>query len=276
MKKIIGSILILVAIACKPDPATPEDPLAKVCHLEQITTLNNQTFTYKFDANNRLSEVLYKYIDQNKPQEQTVKFTYNAAGNILKAINSDGWDDEYFYDASGVLTRIDFKDPNGKLEDQYIVKMDAQNRITSMITLKYGLNVSYEYKGPNGIFSKSIVTYENYVMDDYQIKNYETDNTRKSHSLNIKGHLFEPTLFTDEIPYSNPLNFNPSSLLINSAQATTQFDEKWENFATGTRIYFDATLTRKYNENGYVIQEESLNKVDNVRNAFFYAYNNCK
>jgi YD repeat-containing protein len=276
MKKIIYAIIILFAIACKPKTTTPEKPVAIDCQVQKLTTPDGSSYTYKFDANKRLSEILYNYLNDGKPEEQSIKFDYNSAGNLLKTINSEGWVDDYLYDANGVLTRIDFKAPNGKLDDQFTIKMDAQKRITNMTTFKYGLTVNYEYQGSGGLFSRSVVTYANFVLDDYRIKSYESDNSKKYFGLAIKGHLFDPTLFTDDMPYSNPLNFNPSNLLINSAQTTTQYDENWENLASNSRLYWDVTLTRKYNENDFTIQEESHDKVENQTNAFLYTYSNCK
>lgn len=275
MKKIIYSILILFAIACKTEKTEPEPPVAKECQLQKLTNSEGFIYNFKFDASNRLSEIIYNYINDGKPGELSIKFTYNAAGNLLKTVNSEGWVDDYIYDASGALTRIDFKESDGSLYDQFTIKTDAQKRIINMTTSKYGLTANYEYNGPGGLFSREIITYDNHVLDDYQVKSYDTDNSKKSYYLSIKGHPFDPTLFTDDMIYSNPLNFNPSNLLINSAQASTQYDENWEDLTTKSRVYWDITMTRQYNTNSYVVKEESTDKIENEKVAVSYSYANC-
>ncbi|HEY1053644.1 MAG TPA: RHS repeat domain-containing protein [Emticicia sp.] len=275
MKKLVYSILILFAIACKTVKTEPETPVAKVCQIQKLTTYDGRSYTYKFDANSRLTEILYNYMNDGKPEELSVKFTYNTAGNLLKVINSEGYVDDYIYDASGVLTKIDFKESDGKLYDQFTIKMDAQKRISSMITQRYGLTASYEYNGPGGLFSKEIVSYDGKVLDVYEIKSHETDKSKKYFDLAVKGHLFDPTLFTDDMIYSNPLNFSPSNLMINTVQASTYYDENWENIVSTSRLYWDASLTRKYNENNHVIQEESQDKVENEKYSYLYTYSNC-
>ena len=273
MKKLIYSIIILFAVACKPEKAT--EPEKKDCPIQKISYDDGSSNVFKFNADNRLTEIVYNYEYNGKMEALTIKFDYNAAGNLLKTTNSENYIDDYIYDANGVLTRIDFKDQAGKIYEQFTIKLDAQKRLTNVVTLKDGLSVNYEYKGPGGLFSGSTVYSGNVMTDDYQIKSYETDNTKKYYFQAIKGHLFDPILFTDDMIYSNPLNFSPSNLMINTVQASTNYDENWENLTTKSRVYWDATFTRKYNEKNFVIQEEWHDKIENEKSKFLYDYAIC-
>jgi YD repeat-containing protein len=279
MKKLIYSILILGAIACKPDSATPEDPLAKECQIQQETGYDGGTYAYKYNASNQLNEMVFNYKDENnQPQNLTLKFEYNAAGNLAKVVNSEGYIDAYIYDNSGLLTRVDFFDPDNKIYEQFVVKMDAQKRITNILTKAEQLNCTYEYNGPGGLFSRSIVKAgnSNNIVDDYQVKSYETDKTRKRFNLAVKGHPFDPTLFTFDIIYSVPLNLNPANMLVTAAQATTQYDENYEKFTNTSRLTWDVTSKFTYNENGFPTQQVTEDKIANDKYTYTFAYTNCK
>jgi YD repeat-containing protein len=279
MKKLLYSILILFAVACKPDSATPDDPLAKECQLQQETGYDGSTYVYKFSANNQLAEILYSYKDENnQPQSLTMKFEYNAAGNLAKVTNSVGDIDNYIYDNSGALTRVDFLDVKGVMVEQFVVKMDAQKRITNILTRAEQLTCTYEYNGPGGLFSRSIVKAgnSNNIIDDYQVKSYETDKTRKRFNLAVKGHPFDPTLFTFDIIYSIPLNLTTPNMLVTAAQATSQYDENYEKFTTTSRLTWDITSKFSYNENGYATQQVTEDKIANEKYTYLFAYTNCK
>ncbi len=277
MKKIICSILILFVIACKTEKTEPETPVAKECQLQQETGYDGSTYAYKYNANNQLGEVLYSWKDgSNQSQSITIKFEYNAAGNLAKVTNSIGDIDNYIYDNNGALTRVDFLDVNGEMVEQFVVKMDAQKRITNILTKADQLTCTYEYNGPDGLFSRSTIRSGNNIVDDYQVKSYETDKSKKKFNLAVKGHPFDPSLFTFDLIYSIPLNLTTPNMLVTAAQATTQYDENYEKFTTTSRLTWDVINKFTYNENGYPTQQVTENKVANDKYTYLFAYSNCK
>ncbi|WP_337043570.1 RHS repeat domain-containing protein [Emticicia sp. 17c] len=276
MKKLIYAFIILFAIACKPETATPEDPVSKDCMIQRLAYDDGSTYDYKFSANNQLTEIKYMWKDDNgQPQNITMKFDYNTAGNLLKVTNTEGYIDNYLYDSNGLLTRIDFKDPDGKMYEQFTVKMDAQKRITSYTTLQDGLNVNYEYNGPNGAFSRSVVRSGNTILDEFMIKSYETDKSKKSYDMVIKGHPFDPKLFTSDLIYSVPLNLSPSGAIITSGQAYTQYDENWDKLTSKSRLYWDVNIKHTYNSNGFITKRESEEKISGQKFVDLFTYTNC-
>lgn len=276
MKKIIYSIIILFAIACKPESTITEDPMAKDCQIQKVAYEDGSNYVYKFSAANQLTEILYSWKDEEgKPLTLTIKFEYNATGNLVKVVNSEGYIDDYTYDNSGALTRADFKSPEGELYEQFMIKTDAQKRISSYTTLMDGFNVAYEYNGPGGIFSKSTVKLGNSIVDQYEVKTYETDKTKKNYDILIKGHPFDPKLFTNDLIYSIPLNLQPANLIVGTAQAITHYDENWENFMSTTRLSWDVANKYTYNENGFLTKQEAENKLEKAMFITTYNYSNC-
>lgn len=276
MKKIIYSIIILFAFACKPESTTPEDPMAKDCQIQKVAYEDGSNYVYKFSEANQLTEILYSWKDEEgKPLNLTIKFEYNAAGNLVKVVNSEGYIDDYIYDNSGALTRIDFKSPEGNVDEQFVVKTDAQKRISSYLTARDRFYVTYEYNGPGGVFSKSTVKSGNFIVDQYEVKTYEIDKSKKNPNIIIKGHPFDPKLFTDELIYSIPLNLQPANLIVGTAQATTNYDENWENFMPTTRLSWDVANKYTYNENGFITKQESENKLEKAMFVTTYNYSNC-
>lgn len=275
MKKLIlFSIMISLSISCKK-PAEETVPVETICLIQKVTYDDGTYERYKFDANNRLVETTLTVEDNGKIVEIPLKYEYNAAGNLLKTTDSGGWTDNYIYDANGILTRVDFKDEKGQIDEQFTITMDSQKRITKIVTKKDALTGTYEYNGPNGEFSKSEVKWEGKIVDQYIANGYETDKTKKSYEIAIKGHPFDPASFTNSIIYATPFNFTPKTALVTSGKVATQWNQDWTAITDKLRVYYDFTTTRKYNSNNFGIERAAKDKIENVTYIKTYAYSNC-
>lgn len=276
MKKLILlAVIISLSISCKPKKTDDVTPTETACLVQKISYDDGTYELYKFDANKRLIETTITYEDNGKIVEIPVKYEYNSAGNLSKSTTPDGWTDNYVYDANGLLTRVDFKDEKGQVDEQFTVTMDAQKRITKVVTKKDGLTGTYEYNGPNGAFSKSEVKWQGKILDQYIISSSETDNSKKSYDIVIKGHPFDPSRFTGDIVYSSPFNFGPVNNLATKGKIATQWSEDWSSITDKLRVYYDFTATRKYNSNNFVIERAAKDAVTNDTYIKTYAYSSC-
>lgn len=274
MKKlVILSTVLLLAFSCKK-PNEEAKPEETACLIQKISYDDGNYEVYKFDANKRLESIIITYSDNGKIVEVPFRYEYNAAGNLLKTIGNDGWTDNYIYDANGLLTRVDFKDDKGGLNEQFTVTMDTKKRVTKIVTKVDGLTGTYEYNGPNGVFSKSEVIRDGKIDDQYIIKSYETDQSKKGFDLAIKGHAFDPSYFTNQIIYSVPFNLKPNGELVNTGIVSTQWNSDYTQLTDKLRVAYEFTTTRKYNSNNFATERIS-NYSDGDLFKKTYSYSNC-
>ena len=270
------AFLLVVLLACQK-PKTDPDSKENTCLIQKVLYDDGIYELYKFDANDRLLETTITYEDNGNIVEIPVSYEYNAAGNLLKSSTPDGWTDNYVYDASGLLTRVDFKDEKGQIDEQFTVTMDARKRITQIVSKKDELTGTYEYNKPNGELSKIEVKWEGKVINQYIISEYDSDETKKSSHVSIKGHPFDPAIFTGDIIYSPPFNFGieGSYSLPTKGKLSTLWNEDWSNLSDKLRVYYDFTATRKFNSNNYVIERASTDAISNQTYIKTYIYSNC-
>jgi YD repeat-containing protein len=275
MKKTLFVLIMLsLSISCQKPDADAE-PVETNCLIQKISYDDGTYEVYKFDANNRLISSILTYEDNGKIVEAPQKYEYNAAGNLLKTKSDDGYIDEYIYDVSGMLTRVNFTDPKNELYEQFDLTMDAQKRITKIVSKIDGTVGKYEYNGPNGAFSKSEVTWEGKIIDEYVVNSYETDVTKKSYDIVIKGHPFDPSVFTNQIFYATPFNFGPKNALPITGKISTQYDENWTDLTDKLRVYYDFKATRKYNSNNFTTERASADAIEKQTYIKTYSYSNC-
>jgi YD repeat-containing protein len=275
MKKTLFVLIMLsLSISCQKPDADAE-PVETNCLIQKISYDDGTYEVYKFDANNRLTSTILTYEDNGKIIEVPQKYEYNASGNLLKTTNDEGYIDEYIYDAAGMLTKVNFTNEKKELYEQFTVTMDAQKRITKFVQKSDGAVANFEYNGPNGVFSKSEVTLDGKILDQYIVSGYETDATKKSYEILIKGHPFDPSYFTSGIIYSVPFNFTPKTTLVTSGKVATQLDENWSDFTNKLRVYYDFKATRKFNSNNFAIERSSVDAIEKQTYIKTYAYSNC-
>lgn len=267
---IIGTL----SISCEK-PAEEVAKTETVCQIQKVSYDDGNYEVYKFDANKRLESVILTYEDGGKIIEYPMKFEYNQAGNLLKGSSNDGWTDNYIYDANGLLTRVEYKDEKGQIADEYFVTMDAKKRITKIVTKVDGIVGTYEYNGPNGVFSKSEVKWEGKILDQYILSGYETDQSKKGYDIAIKGHPFDPGTFSNQAFYSPPYNFGPVNSLPTVGKVSTQYNEDWSEVTDKLRVYYDFKASRKFNSNNFVIERTSADAIENKNYIKTYSYSNC-
>lgn len=273
-KSLFVLIMIALSISCKK-PDTDTEPIETNCLVQKLSYDNGHYEIYKFDAKNSLESATISYDDNGKISETKLKYEYNAAGNLSKTIGDNGYKDEYIYDTNGLLTRVDFKDPEGKLFEQFTVTMDSQKRVTKIVEKNDGIVATFEYNGPNGVFSKSEANWQGKILDQYVLNEFETDTKKKAYNITIKGHPFDPAYFADQIIYSVPFNFGPKNSIATVGKAFTQYNEDWSDFSDKTRIYYDFTTTRKYNANNFTVERVVKDAVENLTYIVTYSYSNC-
>jgi YD repeat-containing protein len=273
-KSLLVLIIIALSISCKK-PDSDAEPIETICIIQKVSYDDGNYEVYKFDANNRLASTILTYKDMGKIIEVPLKYEYNAAGKLLKTIGDDGYIDEYVYDATGFLTRVDFKDPKGQLTEQFTVTMDAKKRITKIVTKVDGIEGTYEYNGPNGVFSKSEVKWEGKILDQYIVSGYESDQSKKGFDIAITGHPFDPAAFSSQVFYYTPFNFGPVNSLPTVGKVSTQYNEDWSEVTDKIRVYYDFKATRKYNSNNFVMERTSADAIENKNYIKSYAYSNC-
>ncbi|OYU67925.1 MAG: hypothetical protein CFE22_02620 [Cytophagaceae bacterium BCCC1] len=275
MKKLYLLLIIAtLSISCEK-PAEEVAEIETLCQIQKISYDDGHYELYKFDGNNRLVETIFTYDDEGKITEFPVKHEYNASGNLSKSTDSYGWTQESIYDANGVITRMDFKDEKGELYEQYSITLDSKKRITKLVSKIEAIECTYEYNDPSGGLSKSEVKWQGKILDQYNVSSYETDKTKKSYDIVIKGHLFNPAQFTQDIIYDIPLNFKSDNLMAVKGKASTQYNEDWSTLTDKLRLYYDYTATRKFNSNNFVIQRASADAIENKTYIKTFAYSNC-
>lgn len=273
-KSLFVLIMIALSISCKK-PDTDAGPIETSCLIQKISYDDGTYEVYKFDANSRLASTILTYKDNGKIIEVPLRYEYNAAGNLLKTIGDDGYTDDYIYDANGLLTRVDFKDPKGQLTDQFTVTMDAKKRITKVVTKADGIEGTYEYNGPSGVFSKSEVKWEGKILEQYIISGYETDQSKKSYDIAITGHPFDPAGFSSQAYYYTPFNFGPVNSLVTVGKVSTQYNADWSDVTDKIRVYYDFKATRKFNSNNFVIERAAADAIEKKTFLKTYSYSNC-
>ncbi|MCF8323493.1 MAG: hypothetical protein K9I84_00935 [Leadbetterella sp.] len=275
MKKTLFVLIMLsLSLSCQKPDADAE-PVETNCLIQKISYDDGGYEVYKFDANKRLESLIIAFKSEDKIVEVLLKFEYNAAGNLLKTINDEGFIDEYIYDAAGLLTKVIFTDEKKEIYEQFDVTMDAQKRITKFVQKSDGVVATFEYNGPNGVFSKSEATLGGKIIDQFIVNSYETEPSKKSHAIMIKGHPFDPAYFTNDIIYSVPFNFVPKNYLPTAGKAFTQYNEDWSDFTDKTRVYYDFTTTRKFNTNNFTMESVIKDAVEKETYTNTYSYSNC-
>jgi YD repeat-containing protein len=265
--------MLSLSISCQKPDADAE-PVETTCLIEKIAYNDGNYELYKFDANKKLSSVVFTYKDENdKIIDTEMKFEYNASGNLLKTTSPNGWIDNYIYDTNGLLTKVVFLDDKGEVYEEFTVTMDAQKRLAK-VEAKTGLSGVYEYKGQDNALSKLKVSYEGKVLDLYELTAFETDKSKKGYGIPITGHFFDPTVFTSSMLYY-PFNISPNLGLPTNGKASTSYDENWENLTDKLRVYYEFTSTRKYNSNNFVTELETNDIIEKKTYSKTYSYSNC-
>jgi YD repeat-containing protein len=274
MKKLFLLLIIhLLLVSCEK-PTDKVTEVETVCQIQKITYDDGHYELYKFDANNRLVETIFTYDEDGKITEYAVNHFYNAAGNLEKTIDAFGWTLNWFYDANGSISRMDFKDEKGDLYDQFTFTTDAQKRITKLVVKSDGTTANYEYNGPNGAFSKSEVVWEGKLIDRYIINSYEQEKGKKSYRMVLNGHLFEPAQFAYDMIYSDPLYLKGENFPT-AGVVSTQYNEDWSEISDKIRTYYEFKATRKFNSNNFVIERSSADVIENKTYIKTFAYSNC-
>jgi YD repeat-containing protein len=265
--------MITLSMSCaKPETeATPEET---TCLVQKIAYDDGNYEIYKFDANKKLSSVVFTFLDEyNKIAETEMKFEYNASGNLLKTTSQNGWIDNYTYDANGLLTKVIFLDNKGEVYEEFTVTMDTQKRLTKVVAMT-GLTGVYEYKGQDNALSKVEVSYDGKIFDLYELTGFETDKSKKTYASAITGHPFDPAVFTSDMVYY-PFNIAPNQGVPTKGKAWTSYDSNWENITDKLRVYYDFTTTRKYNSNNFATERASNDAIEKQTYIKTFAYSNC-
>lgn len=267
-------IIASLTFSCeKPVEEVAQDET--VCRIQKISYDTGGYYEiFKFDANQRLVETTFNYDDEGKLADLVSTHEYNATGNLIKTTDNFGWSQNWFYDANGAPSRMDFKDDKGELYDQFTFTTDTQKRITKLVVKSDGTTSTYEYNGPNGSFSKSEVMWDGKVIDRFVVNSYEQDKNKKSYRMAFNGHVFDPAQSTYNMIYSEPLNVT-KDIFSTSGTLFTQYNEDWTELTDKTRIYYDYKATRKFNSNNFVIERTDTDAVENKTYSKTFAYSNC-
>ncbi|MBL0324950.1 MAG: hypothetical protein IPP61_07185 [Cytophagaceae bacterium] len=267
-------IIAYLTFSCEK-PTEDAAQVETVCQIQKITYDDGYYELYKFDGNQRLVESTFNYDDEGKLVDLVSTHEYNTAGNLIKTTDNFGWSQNWFYDANGAPSRMDYKDDKGELYDQFTFTTDAQKRITKLVVKSDGSTATYEYNGPNGSFSKSEVMWQGKLIDRNVVNSYEQDNTRKSYRMVFKGHSFEPAQFIYDMIYSDPLYLLSVNIFPLSGTFSTQYNEDWTELTDKTRVYYDYKATRKFNANNFVIERASADAIEKKTFTKTYSYSNC-
>jgi YD repeat-containing protein len=277
MKKLIFfGFLLVLTISCKKKTVSAEpDKSETACLIQRVEYDDGSYEKFVFNADKKLTSCVLTYFDdEGNINEVLLKYEYNSAGNLLKTIGQDGSEDNYTYDANGMLTKVLFTDDQKQIYEEFTVTMDSQKRLTKVVARLSELTGFYEYNGQNNNASKIEVFYQGKIFDRYIVEAVESDNTKKGYDIAITGHPFDPTSFTDGMIYS-PGHIKPINSLPTKGKSWTSYDVNWENLTNNLRLYYDYTATRKYNSNNYVIERTSNDAVDKVSYLKKYMYSNC-
>ena len=277
MKKILLFILPIVLTNCKT-PQKDEPETAKNCLISRIDYEDGTYEKYIFDEKGILKSTTVSYLDENNKLIEIAPFTYeyNASGLIKTTFSDGGYTDNYIYDASGKLTQIEFKDGNKEIIEKIKVTLDEKGRLKTAQYESNNLLGKYEYNGPDGVLSKVEVTFEGKVVDKYEVIEFDTKSGGKGYDFVIKGHFFDPTVFTDGLIYT-PLNPSGNSWgLPISGKISTNLDENWENFTNTLRVYSEYNSTYELNSNKFLTKRITKEKLDNSSTSKTYQYSNCQ
>jgi YD repeat-containing protein len=275
MKKLyLFLIITTLSISCEK-PAEEVTKVETVCQIQKISYDDGYYELYKFDGNQRLIETTFNFDDDGKLVDLVYKHEYNTSGNLIKSTDNFGWTLNWVYAANEALTRMDLKDEKGELYDQFDFTLDAQKRITKLVTKSEGVIATYVYNGPNGAFSKSEVTLDGKLLDRSVVNTYYQDNSKKSFRMVFKGHPFEPAQFAYDMIYSDPLYLTADNMLPVTGTSSTQYNEDWTELTDKTRVYYDFKATRKFNSNNFVSERASADAIENKTYIKTYSYSNC-
>lgn len=265
-------LFTLLLTGCKK-PSEADDPKPETaCKIERADYGDGFYALYRFDATGKLTGSTLTYQNEDdKIAELPITYEYNSAGNLIKS-NFPGGSDEYTYDGSGVLTKVEFKDKQGQVGERFIITTDAQKRITQIKTIENIIS-TYTYDN-NGSVTKIEVFWENMLIDRTTYE-YDQSSTAKPYTSVIKGHPFSPALFTNEIVYYAPLNLTGRIHYPVKGKYETQYNEDWDDFANSIRTYFDYTSVFKLNSQNFIVEESTTDRISNVTNTIKYKYSNC-
>lgn len=256
-----------------------EDPAASVdCLISRIEYEDGTFEKYVFDEKGLLKSTTVSFLDENNKLVEVSPFTYEYTGaGLLKTTFSEGgYTDNYIYDAAGKLTSIEFKDGNKEVFEKINVTLDDKGRLKTAQYASNNLLGKYEYNGPNGVLSKVEVIYEGKIVDKYEVLEFDTKSGGKGYDLVIKGHYFDPSLFTDALIYA-PLNPSGNSWgLPVAGKSSTTFDENWENLTNNLRVYSEYNSTYELNSNKFLTKRIIKDKIDNTTTTKTYQYSNCQ
>lgn len=278
MKKLMFLFLVAVFLTNCQQPKKDEPTAATNCLISRIDYEDGTYEKYVFDEKGLLKSTTINYLDENNKLIELPPFTYEyTAAGLLKTTFSDGgYTDNYIYDAAGKLTSIEFKDGNKELYEKITVTLDDKGRLKTVQYSSSNLKGQYEYNGPNGVLSKVEVFLEGEMLDKYEVTSFDTNSDSKGYDAVIKGHFFDPTLFTDALLYA-PMNPAGNSWgLPTTGKISTTYDENWENITKNLRVYSDYTSTYESNSNKFLKKRITKDKVDNSTFTKSYQYSNCQ
>ena len=267
------SVLTFLLTGCKK-PSGGDDPEPETaCRIDKTSYSDGTYNSYRFDAGGKLTSSTLTYLDENdKIVEIPVTYEYNTAGNLVKSKTPDGWTDEYTYDATGALTKVEFKNEQGQVEERFTVTTDAQKRITQIKNTEDFIG-TYTYDN-NGNVTKVEVTWNNFIIDRSTYE-YDQSSTAQAPISAVKGHPFHPSNFTSDIIYSNPLNLTGGGKRPVKGKYETQYNEDWTGAGNTIRTYVDYTSVFKVNSQNFIVEESATDRISSVTNTIKYTYSNC-
>lgn len=269
---VLGTIIFLVTGCKKPAGDEPE-PQATACLISKAAYSEGDYTHYKFDADGRLTgATLTAFNEAGGIIDIPVTYEYNAAGNLVKAKNTEGWVDEYTYDAGGALTKVVFKNPEGQVEEQFTVTTDAQKRIVKIVDMYESVG-TYTYDS-HGNVTRSEVIWNGLILDRSTYE-YDLSSTAKSPTSMIKGHPFAPAYLTPDIIYYPPLNGGGRERWNVKSKYETQWNEDFTGLVGTLRTYVDITSTLKTNSNNFVTEVSNYDAVSKQTYVHKYTYSNC-
>lgn len=267
------SVLTFLLTGCKK-PSGGDDPEPETaCRIDRVDNEDGTYTLFRFDTAGKLTGATLTYQNEDdKIVEVPVTYEYNTAGNLVKKNSPGGWVDEYTYDGGGALTKVEFKNGQGQVEERFTVTMDAQKRITQIKNIEDFIS-TYTYDN-NGNVTKTEVTWNNFIIDRSTYE-YDQNNTAQSYLSVIKGHPFRPENFTSDIIYSSPLNLTGRKHSPVKGKYETQYNEDWTGAGNTIRTYVDYTSVFKVNSQNFIVEESATDRISNVTNTVKITYSNC-
>jgi hypothetical protein len=177
-KYLIYSVGFIFLFGCNDSPTSESSKNLADCNLSEITSSNEPILSFSYDNQDRVTEIIYNYDDEN--QKQTISYKKDENGNTVTNISwrnkiADIKSDKYYYNSDKSELYYLRKKENGATRDSVYFDLNQNNNCVLNGYEKYHI----DQDGNRELMETASYTYKNSQNCSYTVEriNPSSSNT---------------------------------------------------------------------------------------------------